>query len=361
MKTDVLIIGGGFAGLCTALALADRGLKDVVVIEQEKKIGGHASGRNAGMIRQSVSDPFLAKLAKEGRDLLSRYKGFVESGSLLLAKGAKRAELDQIAAAMKEAGVAFRRLSKKQAIKRMPLLEGADFEEALWTPSDGLVDIRILLKHFLKQLKFYRIPVLCGQEVEAIEKKDGVFRVESSKGHFWTNRVVNAAGAWAGLIGQLAGATTIPFKAYRRHLFMSQPLKGVRADWPFVWDLSHELYFRPVQKSLLMSPCDKKLFTLSFDKPKIKAESTDDKMKNLLAAKLKQFSKNWPAVKIRSKKAGLRTMAPGGRFIIGEDAKVEGFFWVAGLGGHGVTTCLSAGRLAATLVMEKEVLFAASR
>ncbi|RDS79552.1 FAD-binding oxidoreductase [Dyella monticola] len=45
----VAIIGGGFAGLNTALGLAERGVRDVVVLEREQ-IGFGASGRNGGFV-----------------------------------------------------------------------------------------------------------------------------------------------------------------------------------------------------------------------------------------------------------------------------------------------------------------------
>jgi D-arginine dehydrogenase len=48
--------------------------------------------------------------------------------------------------------------------------------------------------------------------------------------------------------------------------------------------------------------------------------------------------------------AGFRTIANDGRFVIGWDPQAEGFFWVAGLGGHGVTTSSAVGALAADLL-----------
>jgi gamma-glutamylputrescine oxidase len=45
----VAIIGGGFAGLNTALGLAERGVRDVVLLEREQ-IGFGASGRNGGFV-----------------------------------------------------------------------------------------------------------------------------------------------------------------------------------------------------------------------------------------------------------------------------------------------------------------------
>jgi glycine/D-amino acid oxidase-like deaminating enzyme len=42
-----------------------------------------------------------------------------------------------------------------------------------------------------------------------------------------------------------------------------------------------------------------------------------------------------------------RTKAPDGRFVIGPDPALDGFVWVAGLGGHGVGCSWAAGRVAA--------------
>jgi gamma-glutamylputrescine oxidase len=51
---DVCVIGGGFAGLNTALGLCERGMRDVVVLEAER-IGHGASGRNGGFVFSGFS------------------------------------------------------------------------------------------------------------------------------------------------------------------------------------------------------------------------------------------------------------------------------------------------------------------
>ncbi|SDR35971.1 hypothetical protein/gamma-glutamylputrescine oxidase [Paraburkholderia fungorum] len=48
-SANVCIIGGGLAGLSTALALAERGIADVVVLEAQQ-VGFGASGRNGGFV-----------------------------------------------------------------------------------------------------------------------------------------------------------------------------------------------------------------------------------------------------------------------------------------------------------------------
>lgn len=49
IQCEVCIIGGGFAGLSTALGLAERGVRDIVLLEAEH-IGHGASGRNGGFV-----------------------------------------------------------------------------------------------------------------------------------------------------------------------------------------------------------------------------------------------------------------------------------------------------------------------
>ena len=356
LTTDVLVVGAGFAGLSTAYHLSQKGLRDLVVIEHDKKVGGHASGRNAGMIRQAISDPVLARLACEGRKALSRCgeKGWKKihlqpNGSLLLGRGDSVGELKRIASTIQREGLRPRWLAKNEASKLVPLLEGGDFEEALYCPSDSMVDIETLLEGFLKKLKDCRVPVLLGSGITSLVRGKKGFEVHAGGRRIIAKRIVNAAGAWAGVVGKNAGASPVPLTAYRRHLFFSKSFRPMDPSWPFVWDLAHDFYFRPQNGSLLLSPCDKE--EVRNVRLAVKKEAINPVAKKLLLKKLGRFSTCFQSLKIDGAKSGLRTMSSDGRFVIGEDPKLKGFFWVAGLGGHGVTTSFSVGDLASDLIL----------
>ena len=358
-RVETVIIGAGFAGLSTAYYLSKQGRRSVLVIEQDKKLGGHSSGRNAGMIRQAVEDPMLARLAVEGRKRLSREAGhwkgvsFRSNGSLLLAKKNGLEELKKTAATLGKMNLGYRWLSRERSANLVPILKQADFESALFCPTDAFVEIKALLYGFLDALKKRGIPVFCGCRLSYIHKQRDGFLIKAGNKNIFAKKVVNAAGAWAGLVGKIAGAAPVPLVAYRRHLYETKAFGKSARRWPFVWDVSRHFYFRPIRRGLLLSPCDKEPFKLRFGKRPGIAESVDPGMKKNLMRKLKGFSKNLSKIKIGHGKAGLRTMAPDGRFVIGEDPKLKGFFWVAGLGGHGVTTCFSVGNLVAGLVSGK--------
>lgn len=52
VQADVCVVGGGFSGLNTALELAERGAR--VVLLEARRIGWGASGRNGGQLIRGV-------------------------------------------------------------------------------------------------------------------------------------------------------------------------------------------------------------------------------------------------------------------------------------------------------------------
>lgn len=356
-RFDCVIIGAGFAGAATAYHLTQRGVTDIVILEQESIPGFHSSGRNAAMVRQCVPDADLAVLARDGAAFLSALPedwpepvAFRRNGSLLLGSGPSWVKLQNDAVSGRRLGIEVDLWTAEQAKRHVPLLRGAEFEGAVWCASDGVVDVHALLSGYLKSAagKGGRIRYNAG--VRAIRAASDHVEITTGSDTIRAKVVVNAAGAWANVTAGMAGARAMPLRPCRRHLFVSPPLDWVDASWPFVWDVAHDIYFRPEGEGLLLCPCDQTELPPG-DPP------VDTSASELLAEKIDRFLPGLSRVSIQKGWAGARTLTPDGRFIIGWDPDVKSFFWVAGLGGHGMTTSAAVGALAAELLIggpEKE-------
>jgi D-arginine dehydrogenase len=353
--TQYVIIGAGFAGAATAYHLARGGARDILILEQEQTAGVHSSGRNAAMVRQVVSDPALAALTEAGAAFIRSPPadwpapvGFEQNGSLLLASGEGWKKLVNDAEMARRMGMAAECWSRERATDFVPALKGADFEGAVWCSTDGVVDIHALLTGYLKSAQSLGVRVRYRSLVQAIESRAGrVTAVVTAEESIKTENVIDAAGPWAGAVAKFAGAVEAPLHPCRRHLFVTAPISWVDRKWPFVWDTTHEFYFRPEGGGLLLCPCDQEEMAPS-------DAQTDESVTELLYEKIRRHLPELAEVAIKRYWAGFRTLSADGRFVIGWDPKVKGFFWVAGLGGHGVTVSSAAGALAAKLIMEPD-------
>ena len=348
---DYVIIGAGFAGAATAYHLTRGGARSVLLLEQESIPGFHSSGRNAAMMRQCVPDPDLAALTRAGgaflRQLPSDWPepvGFKQNGSLLLGSGAGWQKLQHDAAIGRSVGIETELWTPEQAKRCVPILQGAEFEGAAWCATDGIIDIHALLSGYLKASVRNGARIRYGCAVRGLRNSANEISISVEGDSIGAGTVINAAGAWAGVIAKMAGAREIPLHPCRRHLFISPPLSWLDPSWPFVWDVTHDIYFRPEGKGLLLCACDQTELPPG-DPP------VDGSVQELLAEKIGQFMPGLSSVSIARGWAGFRTLTPDGRFIIGWDPDVKHFFWVAGLGGHGMTTSSAVGELAAELLL----------
>lgn len=352
--SHVVIIGAGFAGASTACHLVRSGVRNVLIIERESFPGVHASGRNAGMIRQIIPDEALAPIVREGAEFIRKLPAewplpveFRQTGSLLLGSGSAWEKLKADAGKASKAGVFAENIEPSRARQRVPVLENTEFEGAVWCSTDGVVDIHALLQGYLSQAQAGGVKIMTSTKVVGIESRHGgVVGVATDSGPIEADLVINAGGAWAMELARMAGASPVPAHPYRRHLFTTDLLPWVRQEWPYVWNLTGEFYFRPESGGLLLSACDE---TKHF--PGI--PPADPEAPLGLYDKLQRYP-GLQNVSIRKTWACLRTMPDDGRFVIGWDPHLHGFFWVSGLGGHGVTASGAVGRLAADLILGRE-------
>ena len=339
-RAEVLIIGGGIAGLSTAYHLVREGQEGVVVLEREAQPGFYASGHNAGIARVLTGRAEHTALTLQGRRRLDEAGLMVRSGGYLL--GAEPGGTAALAAEAEAFGVEVRRGQGSP----LPGLRAAEYLEI---PGDGVIDIDAVLRHCSDGARAGGARLRLGCQVQDITPTAEGFRVVTDQGTFQAGLLVNAAGAWAQEVGRMAGGLDVPFMPLRRHLVWSN--LAYPAAQPYAWWADRPLYVRPESGGLLLCACEETPVAL----PRRGLQpGVDEAVLEGLSASLRELAPDLAALPIARLWAGLRTFAPDRRFVLGYDPVNPRLFWVAGLGGHGMTSGLAVGQTAARDLLDKK-------
>jgi D-arginine dehydrogenase len=338
-ETEILIVGAGFAGAATAYHLSREYKGRILLVDKEKKAGTHASGRNASLLFQpSAPDPIRELLirSRHAYEGLRKEIDFRQNGSLLLGREEELTQQSQ------DPRVGSRLVDAETVRQRIPLLSGHTFEAALWTESDGVVDIRRLLNYYLDGARKNSVKLQLNCEIQQCESS-APFRFRSNQGTIQAQVVINAAGAWAGSFGNLCGATPIPLFPLKRHLFVLEGMSISMEEGPFVWDTVANFYFRPEAGGLMFCICDEEPSNSLL--PTVSSE-----IREQLAEVIWKYLPGLRDAVQREAWACFRTATEDGLFALGWDASLKGFFWVAGLGGSGMGSSWGVGEEAARLL-----------
>lgn len=200
---DVVVIGGGVAGCCTAWELSRRGVK--VALLEKGIVGGEQSSRNWGWCRQQGRDPRELELARLALDMwptlaqqVGRNLGFDPCGVTFLTDDEREAAIwDDWLKDAHQRGVQSRLLSADEARRLAPGGTSAKWVAGLTTPSDGRAEPSRVAPSFAQGVQALGGHVLEGCAVRDIETAGGkVAAVVTERGRIACGAVVVAAGAW---------------------------------------------------------------------------------------------------------------------------------------------------------------------
>ncbi len=351
MNNDrILIIGAGMAGAATAYFLTRKGLRNVLLLEREKIAGTQSTGRNAGILRTLIPNPLMNQLARESAGFFYHPPaGFsaeplIDSVGVYLAAGAGNAKTLE-GWCNDNPGSEIEQVDASRLYAQVPVL-ARGLKVAAFKSGDGVLDVNAILQGFIRGACRAGAELRLGCEFKKLKTGSGrVLGAETSDGLMEASKVVVASGGWASVSSSFNGFS-LPFTPYRRHLLITEPLPQVNPRWPVVWIVGEEFYFRPESGGLLMSGCDAVKVTPE------QGETTDPAEVERIAAKASHWLPSLGDARVGRAWAGLRTFAPDDLFVVGADPRLQGFYWVAGLGGHGITCSPLIGSMAADWIAE---------
>jgi len=342
-KTDVLIIGGGMAGISAAARLSTQ--LDVTVLEGEADLGYHSTGRSAAIFIRNYGNKTLRTLnAASEPDLLNPEA--ISERSLLSPRGEMLVATKQDMPALEaylDSAEDMDRLTPSEAGQLVPILNTARLAGAAIEHSAQEIDVDRMLQGHARLAISNGAHIIRNAKVTACRKSGDIWQVETSQGNFEAPIVVNAAGAWADEVATMAGVKPRGLVGMRRSMAVIPAPDGYDVSkWPLFADAADGFYAKPDAGTLMVSPAD--------EDPVDPHDVWADDM--VLAEGLHRFEQavNVPVTRLLHSWAGLRTFAPDRTPVVGFDANASGFFWLAGQGGYGIQTAPALSRLTANLI-----------
>ncbi|MCA0241365.1 MAG: FAD-binding oxidoreductase [Proteobacteria bacterium] len=352
IAADYLVVGAGIAGAALGYWLAPHAR--VIVLERESQPGYHATGRSAALFMASYGAPQVRALTLASERFLRQPPpGFAAQpllsprGALMVAAPGQLAPLDAHWDTLRAMAPAAQRLSAAQARERVPVLRPEQIAAAVLEPDAADMDVHAIHQGYLRGLRRAGGQLVCDAEVSGLARAEGGgWLVQAGRGtqqrSYAAPVVINAAGAWADVVAQLAGVPTIGLQPCRRSAFVFAPPAGIDAThWPMVYGATEDWYLKPDAGMLLGSPANADPVPPHDVQPEeLDIALAIDRIERATTLAIRRPARTW---------AGLRSFVADGGLVGGFDDAAPGFFWLAAQGGYGIQTSAAMGEACAAL------------
>lgn len=338
---DIVIVGAGMAGASLAAAL--QGRARVLLLEAEDRPGYHSTGRSAAFWTESYGGAAIQPLTTASGAFL-RDGGFLSPrGALTIGRPGQEAEVEAFADRFARLGVRVELLGRAELEGAIPGLRQG-WTLGAWEPDCCDIDVAALHQHYLAAARSSGAETWTSARLAAaMEEKQGWRLVLADGRELYAAVLVDAAGAWADGVAELAGLRALGISPLRRTMVQARVDPAASPQLPLVLDITESFYFKPESGRVWLSPHD--------ETPSPPCDAAPEEIDVATAIARMEDVVDWQVERIEHRWAGLRSFAPDRLPVYGFDPAHPRFFWFAGQGGFGIQTAPAAAELGARLLL----------
>ena len=263
-KTDVLIMGGGIAGVSTLYHLTKQGMTDVMLTEKLDLTSGstwHAAGNLPHfsnsynvMKMQQHSIALYASLEEETGHPVDHHP----TGAVRLAHTEERMnEFQRVVSMSKIAGLDLEMISIERLEELYPFLNTEGLLGGLWDPADGHIDPTSATNAMAKGAKDAGATIVRQNPVESVkQKEDGRWEVTTAKGVIDAGIIVNAGGFRANELAKMVGHE-LPMCSMEHQFLVTDAVPALEERdemLPMLRDPDVSYYLRQEAKGFILGP-----------------------------------------------------------------------------------------------------------
>jgi len=355
---DVIIIGAGVSGACSARELSRYNVK-ACVIEKEEDVCCGTSKANSAIVHagyDAANGSLMAKLNVQGNQMMEAMSKeldfpFKKNGSLVICLSEEDLpNLQKLYDRGVANGVKDLKILNKEEVLAMEPNVTDDVVAALYAPTAGIVCPFNMNIAYAENAYTNGVEFKFNTEVSDIQKVDGGWKLITNNGEYTTKFVVNAAGVYADKLHNMVSDKKINITARRGDYCLMDKSAGKH--------VSKTIFALPGKfgKGILVTPTvhgNLLLGPTAIDIENKEGVNTTRPGLDEVISKAGMNVKNIPMRSVITSFAGLRAHEDNHEFIIGEVEGAPGFIDCAGIESPGLTSAPAIGCMVADILKDK--------
>ena len=351
---DAILIGAGSVGVPTALALAEAGLR-TLVLDAGASVGQGAHKAAIGGVRATHGDPAKIRIGRESLQAFATWQErhgddieWVTGGYAFVAyREAEELAFRRLLREQKRYGLDIDWLDADELLERVPDLLREGLRGGTFSPGDGHCSTLLAGQAMAAAARRAGAVFRYGERVlELLESGGRVLGVSTDRDRYSAPVVINAAGAGAAAVARMAGEE-LAVVPELHEAGITEPVA------PFLRPLVVDVRPGPGSANVYcyQNRFGQVIFCLTPDPPVYGDDLSDtSEFLPLVADRLLRLIPRLQHVRVRRTWRGVYPMTPDGSPLLGWSERLEGLLHAVGMCGQGLMLGPGVGALIARML-----------